>query len=187
MSQPGKLQGNPVGALIQMARTSRGWSFGDLARACGTVTPRETSKLSSRLVRLEREAHVHERKLPLRLARLLDLDVEKVRALLDDQWRTEQLERAAWLDEPVPLEMHVVPFGGFAYRHQLPAQCDDLEAFRLAKELTRGREQMRVIVTVSRKLAFVFQRGQLIERLEANAAPFVRIGRSFVRFEAGVV
>src|SRR5436853_7008649 len=102
MNQPEKkLQGNPVGALIHMVRKSRGWSFGDLARECGAVTPRETSKLSSRLVRLEREAHVHERKLPLHLARLLDLDVEKVKALLDDQRRTEQIEHAAWLDEPV--------------------------------------------------------------------------------------
>jgi len=187
MNRSEEPQMNRIGPLIYAARTSRRLSFGDLARACGAATPRETSKLSARLVRLERDARVHERKLPLRVARLLDLDVEKIRRLLDEQRMTEQLEHTAWLEEPVPLEMHVVPFGGFAYRYQLPAQCDDLEAFRVAKELTGGRQQMRVIVTVSRKLASVFQRGQLIERLEANSAPFVRIGRSFVQFQAGIV
>ena len=80
-----------------------------------------------------------------------------------------------------------MPFAGFSYRHRLPEVCHELEAFRLAKQMTAGRE-MRVIVAVSRRLSFVFQRGELVDRLEARPAqsvvPAVRVGKSLVQFAA---
>lgn len=173
---------------LRDARLQHGWRYGHLARLCGASTPREISKLSQRLFRLENEERVHERRLAFRVATVLDVDVVRVRRLIEEQRMEEQLAYEAWLDEPVPLEMHVVPFAGFSYRQQLPDTYDDLDAARLAKELTRGREQMRVIVAVSRRLSFVYQGGELVNRIEAasgrSTAPVMKIGKSLVQFDA---
>ena len=178
---------NRAGELIRDARSRRGWSFGDLARACGASTAREISKLSLRLVRIERDQRLPERKLTLRVAALLDLDIEEVCRRLEAQRQEEHLQYEAWLNEAVPLELHVVPFAGFSYRHRLPENCDELEAFRLAKQMTEGRE-LRVIVAVSRRLSFLFQHGEVVDRREARSGqpvvPAVRVGRSMVQFEA---
>jgi hypothetical protein len=60
-----------------------------------------------------------------------------VRRQLDEQRREEQLQHEAWLNKEVPLELHVMPFAGFSYRYRLPEGCDELEAFRLAKQMTK--------------------------------------------------
>lgn len=174
--------------LLREARLRREWRYGDVARLCGASTPREISKLSQRLIRLENEERVHERRLALRLAAILDVDVARVRRLIEEQRVEEQHAHEGWLDEAVPVEMYIMPFAGFSYRQQLPGGCDELEAFGRAKELTRGREQMRVVVAVSRRVSFVFERGQLVDRLEAasgrSTVPVVQIGRSVVQFVA---
>jgi transcriptional regulator with XRE-family HTH domain len=178
---------NRAGELIRDTRSRRGWSFGDLARACGASSSRAVSKLSLRLVRIEREQRVPERKLALRVAALLDLDIDDFRRVLGEQRREEQLLYESWLNEAVAIELYVVPFAGFSYRQRLPEGCDELEAFRLPKQMTAGRE-LRVIVAVSRRLSFVFQRGKVVDRLEARSGhsvvPAMRIGRSIVQFEA---
>jgi len=178
---------NRVGELLRHARMRLGWRFGEIARKCGAATPREISKLSQRLVRLERADDVPEPRLAIRVAALLGVATGEVVRLIDEQRKEEKLRREAWLNEAVPIELHVLPFGGFAFRYRLPGGCDDLEAFRLAKQMTSGREQMRVVVALNRRLSFVFQRGQLIDRLEAapgRNVPVMQIGRSLAQFNA---
>jgi hypothetical protein len=153
---------------------------------CGATTAREISKVSQRLVKLERDDGVPEPRLAIRVAALLGIEMHQVRRLIDEMRMEERHRYERWLNESVPLEMHVIPFAGFSYRHQLPDCCDELEAFRLAKQMTNGRD-MRVIVAVSRRLSFVFQRGQLVDRLDVSAGdrvvPVVQIGKSFIQFE----
>jgi ribosome-binding protein aMBF1 (putative translation factor) len=60
-----------VGELISTARHQQWLSFGDLARRLGAWTPRQTSALSQRLVKVERERSVVERRLIFRLAEVL--------------------------------------------------------------------------------------------------------------------
>ncbi len=177
---------NYVGELIHAARIDRSMTFGDLARACGATTAKQTSRIAHRLVLFEREG-VRDRRLLQKVIAALDLDPAVVVELLDRQHVEELEEWNRWADEPVEIELHVVPFGGFAFRYQLPEGSDDLTAFRLAKELTRGREQMRAVVAVSRRLSFVFERGVLTQRIEAapgRSVPVMQIGHSLVRFDA---
>jgi hypothetical protein len=178
---------NHVGELIHEARLRRRWSFGDLARSCGAATAKQTSRIAQRLVLFEREG-VRDRQLLQKVIAALDLDQVVVLELLHRQ-RVEELEEwRSWADEPAPIELHVHPFAGFWYRHPLPVEIehDELRAVEYARQMTKGREQMRVVLALSRRVALTFAGGQLVARTEAtpgrSMTPFVTIGGQPVEF-----
>lgn len=178
--------GQRLADLIRDARTGRGWRFGDLARQLGASTPRETSRLSLRLVRIEREG-LFEQKLLLRVIGVLGLDPALVNRLLDEHRRTAQLAYEAWLNEEVPIELHVRPFAGFWYKQHLPDETagDTDRVIAYARELTYGREEVRAVVALSRRLSVIVAQGEVVGRHEGEPVmPVVRVGRAELQFEA---
>lgn len=110
---------NLVGELIRHARLRRGWSFGDLARACGASAPRQVSRTSQRLVVLEREG-VLDQTLLQKVVAALDVDSQLVVEVLDRQ-RAEELEEwNRWADEHAPVELHIRPFAGLWIKLNCP-------------------------------------------------------------------
>lgn len=180
---------NGIGNLISKTRLSRGWSFGDLARACGAVTPKQTSRVSQRLVRFEREG-VRDRKLLLKVIAALDLDPVVFGELLHRQRAEELAEWNDWISKPVPIELHVRPFGGFWYRQPLPIQIasDELRAIAYAKQITAGRRELWVVLALNRRRSMSFVAGEIVSIIDAkpNAGmtPFVEIDGGQIVFEA---
>ncbi|HEX6642017.1 MAG TPA: hypothetical protein VF215_12940 [Thermoanaerobaculia bacterium] len=180
---------NYIGELIAAERVRRGWRFGDLARACGATTARQTSRIAQRLVLFEREG-VRDRALLQRVAFALDLDPVVVNELLRRQHEEELAEWKAWADEPVPMKLHVRPFAGFWYGQPLPDEIegDELRAIQYARQMTVGREDMRVVLALSRRRSITFARGEIVATTEAKpnitAMPHVKIGGKSVVFEA---
>lgn len=180
---------NYIGDLIHEARQGRSMSFGDLARACGAETNRQTSRIAQRLALFEREG-VRDRDLLQRVIAVLELDVAAVVELLRRQ-RVEELEEwRSWADEPAPIELHVQPFAGFWYRHPLPVEIehDELSAVEYARLMTKGREQLRVVLALSRRRSMVFASGEVVGKIEATpqhgVVPSVKIGGRRVVIEA---
>jgi hypothetical protein len=182
-------ESNYIGRMIQEARIHRSMSFGDLARSCGAVTPKQTSRIAQRLVLFEREG-VRDRKLLQRVITALDLDPQVVVDLLDRQRVEELAEWNRWANEPVPMELHVRPFAGFWYRQALPVAiaADELRAIEHARQMTVGREELRVVLAVDRRVALTFAGGQLTARTKArpgrSMTPFVTIGGRRIEFAA---
>src|SRR4051812_41618150 len=180
---------NHIGAVIHEARTRRSMRFGDLARRCGAVTVRQISRIASRLVLFEREG-VRDRSLLQKVIRALDLDPSMVNELLRRQRDEELAAWNHWADEPVPMELHVRPFAGFWYRQLLPVEiaADELRAIEHAQQMTAGREELRVVLAVNRRVAFTFAGGQLVAQTEAtpgrSMTPFVTIGGRRIEFAA---
>jgi hypothetical protein len=181
---------NYIGGLIHEARIGRSMTFGDLARACGAATAKQTSRIAQRLVLFEREA-VGNRKLLQRVIAVLDLDPQRVVELLDRQ-RVEEIQAwNRWADEPVEMELHMRPFAGVWISVPLPIgiAADELRAIDYAKQLTIGRKEMRVVLAISRRVAYTFAGGQLVARTEATApheslTPFVVIAGRRIEFVA---
>jgi hypothetical protein len=182
-------ESNYIGRVIQEARIRRSMSFGDLARSCGAVTPKQTSRIAQRLVIFEREG-VRDRNLLQRVIMALDLDPQVVVDLLDRQRVEELAEWNRWANDPVPMELHVRPFAGFWYRQALPVEiaADELRAIEHAQQMTAGREELRVVLAVNRRVAFTFAGGQLVAQTEAtpgrSMTPFVTIGGRRIEFAA---
>lgn len=180
---------NYIGELIAHERIRRGWRFGDLARACGATAARQTSRIAQRLVLFERES-VRDRALLQRVVDALDLDPVVVNELLRRQHEEELAEWKAWADEPVPMKLHVRPFAGFWYGQPLPDEIegDELRAIQYARQMTVGREDMRVVLALSRRRSITFARGEIVATTEAKpnitAMPHVKIGGKCVVFEA---
>jgi hypothetical protein len=180
---------NYIGELIAAERVRRGWRFGDLARACGATTARQTSRIAQRLVLFEREG-VRDRALLQRVVVALDLEPVVVNELLRRQYEEELAEWNAWADEPVPMKLHVRPFAGFWYGQPLPDEIegDELRAIHYARQMTVGREDMRVVLALSRRRSITFARGEIVATTEAKpnitAMPHVKIGGKSVVFEA---
>ena len=185
-----EMRRNPVGELIHDARVSRSMTFGDLARAVGAVTPKHISRVAQRLVLFEREG-VRDRRLLQKVVAALDLDVDLVNELLHRQRQEDLAEWNRWADEPVPMELHVRPFGGFWYRHPLPhdVEHDEAGALEYARQMTIGREEMRVALVVSRRRTVTFAHGNITGVIEVSpgrtVVPHMRIGRDRVVFAAG--
>jgi hypothetical protein len=180
---------NYIGELIATERVRRGWRFGDLARACGATTTRQTSRIAQRLLLFEREG-VRDRALLQRVAVALDLEPVVVNELLRHQHEEELAEWNAWADEPVPMKVHVRPFAGFWYGQQLPDEIegDEVRAIEYARRMTVGREDLRVVLAVNRRRSVTFARGQLVGTIEATperrVTPHVAIGGQRIVFEA---
>ena len=180
---------NYIGELIAEERVRRRWRFGDLARACGATTARQTSRIAQRLVLFEREG-VRDQALLRRVVVALDLDPVSVNELLRRQREEELAEWNAWADEPVPMKVHIRPFAGFWYGQALPdeIQGDELRAIEYARRLTIGREDMRVVLALSRRRSITFARGEIVGTTEAKpnitTTPHVKIGAKSVVFEA---
>lgn len=180
---------NYIGELIAHERIRRNWRFGALARACGAATARQTSRIAQRLVLFEREG-VRDRALLQRVVVALDLDPVIVNELLRRQHEEELAEWNAWADEPVPIKLHVRPFAGFWYGQPLPDEIegDELRAIQYARQMTVGREDMRVVLALSRRRSITFARGEIVTTTEAKpnitAMPHVKIGGKSVVFEA---
>ena len=181
---------NFLGWYIRDERLRRSLSYGDVARACGAVTPKQTSRISLRLVLFEREG-VRDRRLLQKVVAALDLDPAHVNELLERQ-REEELDAwNRWADEPVPMELHVRPFAGFWYRQPLPAEIAANEALAVehARRLTDGADDVCVVLALSRRRSLTFAGGQLVARTEATpgrgVTPFVTIGGQRIVFESG--
>lgn len=180
---------NYIGELIAEERGRRGWRFGDLARACGATTARQTSQIAQRLVLFERES-VRDRALLQRVVVALDLDPVIVNELLRRHHEEELAEWNAWADEPVPMKLHVRAFAGFWYSQPLPVEIEDdeLRAIDHARRMTAGREELRVVLAVSRRRSMTFARGQLVGTMEATpderVTPHVEIAGKRIVFEA---
>jgi hypothetical protein len=180
---------NYIGELLHETRIRRSMSFGDLARACGAVTPKQTSRIAQRIVLFEREG-VRDRKLLQKVVEALGLDPVVVNDLLRRQREEELAEWNAWADEPVLMKLHVRPFGGFWYSQPLPVEIEDdeLRAIDHARRMTAGREELRVVLAVNRRRSMTFARGQLVGTMEAtperSVTPHVEIAGQRVVFEA---
>ena len=180
---------NYIGELIAGERIRRGWRFGDLARACGATTARQTSRIAQRLVLFERES-VRDGALLQRVVVALELDSVIVNELLRRQHEEELAEWNAWADEPVPMKVHVRPFAGFWYGQPLPDEIegDEGRAIEHARRMTVGREDMRVVLALSRRRSITFVRGEIVATTEAKPnvtlTPHVKIGGKSVVFEA---
>lgn len=179
---------NYIGELISQERVRRGWRFGDLARACGALSPRQISRVAQRLVLFEREG-VRDQGLLRKVVLALELDPVRVNELLDRQHREGLAEWNAWVDEPAPIQLHVRPFAGFWYRHALPpdAAADESRAIDYARRLTIGRRDFRVVLALNRRVALTFAEGELIARSEAtpdrSVSPVMTVGGRPVMFE----
>lgn len=184
------MQRNYVGELIHETRVSRSMTFGDLARAVGAVTPKHISRIAQRLVLFEREG-VRDRKLLQKVVVALDLDVDLLNELLHRQRQEDLAEWNRWADEPMPMELHVRPFGGFWYRHPLPHDVgqDEAGALDYARQMTIGRGEMRVALVISRRRTVTFAHGNITGVIEVvpgrTVVPHMKIGRDRVVFVAG--
>lgn len=180
---------NRVGRLIHEARIARSMTFGDLARRCGAMTAKQVSKIAQRLVLFERES-VRDRKLLQRVVAALDLDPQLVVELLDRQHVEELEEWNRWADEPVEMELHVRPFAGFWYRHELPEEimADELRVIDYAKQMTANRDELHVVVVVDRRRSLSIAHGEVVAMMEAkpnvSLRPYVVIGGQRIGFEA---
>ena len=160
---------NYLGELIHEARVRRSMSFGDLARLCGATTTKQVSRVSQRLVLFERES-VRDRQLLQRVIAALDLDPQLVIELLDRQRIEELTEWNRWADEPVTIELHVRPFAGFWYRHELPEEiaADEMRVIEYAKRMTATHDGMRAVVAVDRRTSLSIARGEVVTTIEAK-------------------
>lgn len=180
---------NYIGELIHDTRIRRSMTFGDLARACGAITAKQTSRIAQRIVLFEREG-VRDRNLLQRVVAALDLDPVVVNDLLRRQHEEELAEWNAWTDEPVPMKLHVRPFGGFWYSQPLPVEIegDALQAIEHARRMTVDREELRVVLAVNRRRSMTFARGQLVGTMEATptvtVTPHMEIAGKRIVFEA---
>lgn len=179
---------NYVGRMIADERARRGWRYGDLARAaCGAGTPRQISKVSQQLVLFEREG-VRDRSLLAKVAVALDLDPIVVDDLLRRQHEEELARWREWLEEPVPMTIHLQAIPGFWVQLPLPPETadDELEAIEYTRELTVGGARL-VVLALNRKVSLTFANGQLIATREAtpdaSVTPYMLIGGKGVVFE----
>jgi hypothetical protein len=175
-----------VGELIATARRRRWLSFGDVSRhLLGAVSAKQISRLSLRLVRIEREGAT-ERKLVRRTAVLLGLDLDLVDKLLDAD-RAEELR--AWnerADEIVRPTLHAKAIPGFWVCLLVPENMiTEDERIEYARDQSRRFEQL--VLALSGRVSIVFSRGQLVDRLEAapgrSIVPVLMIGKQLAEFE----
>jgi hypothetical protein len=183
------MENNYVGELIHEARIGRSMTFGDLARACGAATAKQTSRMSQRLVVFERES-VADRKLLQRVIAVLDLDPQLVVELLDRQ-RIEELEAwNRWADEPVAIELHMRPFAGVWIKLPLPVEiaADELLAIDYAKRMTAKRDELRVVLALDRRRSLTIAHGEVMATTAAkpnvSMKPFVVVGGRRMILEA---
>lgn len=175
------MSANYLGQLISIERLRRRWSIGDLARRCGAVTARQTSRTAQRLVLFERES-VRDRNLLQRVISALDLDVVTVVGLLDRQHLEELEEWNRWADEEVPMELHMRPFAGLWIKLPLPVEiaADELRAIEYAKQMTAARRELIVVLALNRRRSLTIREGQIVAAMEATpnvtATPFMSIG-----------
>jgi len=157
---------NRVGRFISAARFARSWSFGDLARACGAVTPRQVSRVSQQLVAVERDFSRHEGLLG-EVVQALGLDRADLDGLLDEERReTVELEQK-WLDEPVSPEVHFKA-GPIWISRALPDSVKTEEdAVEFARRFSKGAEYP-VALHWNRRVHYVFRRGELTASLINN-------------------
>ena len=75
-------------------------------------------------------------------------------------------------------------------RVPLPGEiADEPRTIDYGKQVTIGRKDMRVVLAISRRVAYTFARGQLVARTEATAphqslTPFVVIAGTRIKFVA---
>lgn len=179
---------NYVGRLIHETRLARSMTFGDVARSCGAVTPKQTSRIAQRIVLFEREG-VRDLRLLRRVVVALAVDLDQVNELLRRQREEELAEWNAWADELVPMELHMRPFAGVWFKLPLPVEVENQEqAIEHARQMTVGREELRVVLAVNRRRSITFARGEVIAVGEAtpgrSLTPHVEIGGKRIVFEA---
>jgi hypothetical protein len=175
-----------VGELITIERRRRGWSFGDVSHLLGAASAKQISRLSLRLVRIEREGAA-ERKLVMKTAALLGLDLDLVDKLLDADRAEELRTWNQWADEIVRPTLHAKAIPGFWVGLPLPdIVITEDECIEYARDQSRRFQQ--VVLALSRRTSVVFTRGQLVNRVEAMpdrlTMSVMKIGRSLVQFEA---
>jgi hypothetical protein len=156
-----------VGELISRHRADRKLSFGDLARILGAISPREVSKLSQRIVRIEREGNLIERRLIFRIGAALEIDPATMEQAFDDQ-RAGKIRRwLRWVNEPVPVFMRIKAMPTIWYARELGYISED-EAIRIASAQAK-EARSPVCLAMNRKLTIWFDRtGEETGRTEAS-------------------
>lgn len=145
-----------VAELITRHRAEKRLSFGDLARLLDARTPRQTSKLSQRIVLIERAGRIVERRLIARLGVVLKIDISELERALDDQRAADLREWVRWLNEPMPMELHLQALPGVWFRDELPV-FDEAEAIQFASSIAAGRS-LYACLSLSRQVSVWFNK-----------------------------
>jgi hypothetical protein len=171
---------NYLGDLIAVERSKRGWRYGDLARACGAVTPKEVSKTALRLVLFERES-VRDGSLLKKVIAALGLDVELVRALQHREREESVAEWERWADEPVRPELACKAGPIWITRPVPETITTEQEAVEYTTEFVRKHRFFPFVVLVyDRRIRHYFEQGTYNGRSEAtpesSQAPHMSVG-----------
>ena len=130
---------------------------------------------------IEREG-VHDPELLAKVLSALDLDRTYINELLCRQREEDLAEWEKWVRQPVPMELHLRPFGGVWIKVRLPdgIEEDELLAIEHARKLTAGGDDVRTVLVLNRRQSLTFARGQVLSTNEAtperSVAPFVSVG-----------
>lgn len=171
---------NVVGDLIASHRNKRLLRLGDLARMLGADTPKRTSGLARRILRIEREGIIVERVLIARLGDVLGIDREHLRRAFEQQKAEGLRGWIRWLNEPVPVVLNVRVLPGVWFREGLGFVGEE-EAVARASEYAR-HYKLQVALALNRIVTLWFDaNGTQIGRIErlppSSNAPMTRLKR----------
>lgn len=173
-----------LGAYIASERTKRRLRYGDLARLCGGTTPRQTSRISQRLVLFEREG-VEDIGLLKKVVAALDLDVDVVNEMLRRDHDEAVAAWEAWVSEPVEPELHVKAGPVWVRRSLPPSITTEEEAVTYALEISKSRFFQQVVLQWDRRAVHVVADGVYQFKREARPdranTPFMTVkGKPFI-------
>jgi hypothetical protein len=171
---------NLIGEMVAKERQRRRWGFGDLARRLLGETPsqRQISKMSMRLVALEREARWSVELLE-RVMAILQLDPVVVSQMMERQRREELAEWEAWIAEPIEPQLICKIMPGIWLSRPLPETITTEEqAIEYAREFSK--KAATVVLQWERRASHWFSAGEYQGRREARpdrmGTPFMTVG-----------
>jgi hypothetical protein len=156
-----------VGDLVAQHRAELQLSFGQLARLLGATSSRQTSRLSRRIVRIEREGSVLERRLIFRLGAVLEIDKTTLEEAFDAERAEERRQWLRWVNESVPALLHIRAMPTIWYTREL-GHISEEAATQIASAYAK-KERSSVCLAVNRKLSIWFDKtGAETARTEAG-------------------
>jgi hypothetical protein len=145
-----------VAELIARHRAERRLSFGDVARLLDARTPRQASKMSQRIVLIERGGRIVERRLISRLGVVLEIDNTELERAFDDQRAVDLREWVRWLNEPVPMKLHLRAMPGVWFLDRLPVVGQE-EAIRFAG-CVAAKRKLYACLSLNRQISVWFDK-----------------------------
>ena len=156
-----------VAALVASHRSERKLSFGQLARILGSTTPRQTSRLSQRIVKIEREGSVLEKRLIFRLGDVLEIDKATLAQALANQRAEELRGWLRWVNEPVSVLLHIRAMPTVWYSLEL-GRISEEAAIKIASAQAKDKRSP-VCLALNRSLSIWFDAaGEETARAEAS-------------------